>query len=1045
MKKIILLLFSIIPVVSFALGNVEKSITVTLGKSFNLDPIYDVGITSYWDQQKASFFKLVVEDELAFSTEVLQYGNSNHKVVKLTPNKKGVYLYAIWIRYNDNFYCASYHITIDEVTQIGIPSEINMTLGENYKIKPKLYPDGVESTITYAIGNSSVATVTKEKNSIGGYTNNGIVTAIGVGTTTITCTASNGVSAQSTIRVNPILANNVFLNHQELTIEEGCTETLVASVSPDNTTNKEVVWSSSDPAVVLVGTNGVIAGLKAGWAVITATTTDGSNKSATCLVNVTAKPIYIESISLNKESLSMTKGEETQLSARLYPTNVTNDRIVWKSSDTSCVSVDEYGTLKALNAGDAVISAETSDGTNLTVSCKVTVKEKDISSFDNIIYFNTTTGIVGSAVTLPLMMDNKDNITAIQFDLALPNGMEVLKNEEVNAYDIRFNAEASRTNNSSHTISSALQDDKSIRVLCFSVGLDLFSGNSGAILDIPFSIADNMDAGKYYLELKNIVLTGKDGEKYSIDNYSTMINVATVAPGDVNADGAMDVVDVVAIANYILGKRSDVFVEDAADMNADGIIDVVDIVALANGILGKAEPSLARKRTIKNGDADGRDINVGVEIAPFVMEPGQKSKVLTLDMNNYGTEITAFQLDLSLPEGLEIDLNRRGTAYNLTFNTDADRTDATYHTLSSAKQENGDVRILCYSLSLATFWGENGAIINIPVTASSDMLAGIYDFSIKNIVMTQTDETKIVTDEYRGSIVIGDGGDIRSIKLYGTYSGEIIKDFSEAFSSNEAITSLDLEEASIKDGIVGKLTTANPNTLLYMVEEQSLGNNKNIVVGDQCEILELTDNMPFNAPKNFVAHEAIYSRNVPAQGWYSLCLPFAPTTDPQVKIEKFVDFNETEQIVYFEEEALPKPYVPYIFSTNGNNLCLRGSFVEIEATPNEIHDGAFVGNISEFQLPCIAGYYALKPDGSGFSVTEATAYVSPFHAVINTNGATHGLRNLSIIHNGNITDCINTLNDAGNQHEDIIFNIQGIRTTMNKKGVYIRNGQKTIK
>lgn len=518
------------------------------------------------------------------------------------------------------------------------------------------------------------------------------------------------------------------------------------------------------------------------------------------------------------------------------------------------------------------------------------------------------------------------------------------------------------------------------------------------------------------MELKNIVLTGKDGEKYSIDNYSTMINVATVAPGDVNADGAMDVVDVVAIANYILGKRSDVFVEDAADMNADGIIDVVDIVALANGILGKAEPSLARKRTIKNGDADGRDINVGVEIAPFVMEPGQKSKVLTLDMNNYGTEITAFQLDLSLPEGLEIDLNRRGTAYNLTFNTDADRTDATYHTLSSAKQENGDVRILCYSLSLATFWGENGAIINIPVTASSDMLAGIYDFSIKNIVMTQTDETKIVTDEYRGSIVIGDGGDIRSIKLYGTYSGEIIKDFSEAFSSNEAITSLDLEEASIKDGIVEKLTTANPNTLLYMVEEQSLGNNKNIVVGDQCEILELTDNMPFNAPKNFVAHEAIYSRNVPAQGWYSLCLPFAPTTDPQVKIEKFVDFNETEQVVYFEEEALPKPYVPYIFSTNGNNLCLRGSFVEIEATPNEIHDGAFVGNISEFQLPCIAGYYALKPDGSGFSVTEATAYVSPFHAVINTNGATHGLRNLSIIHNGNITDCINTLNDAGNQH-----------------------------
>lgn len=401
MKKIILLLFSIIPVVSFALGNVEKSITVTLGKSFSLDPIYDVGITSYWDQQKASFFKFVVEDELAFSKEVLQYGNSSHKVVKLTPNKKGVYLYAIWIRYNDNFYCASYHITIDEVTQIGIPSEINMTLGENYKIKPKLYPDGVESTITYAIGNSSVATVTKEKNSIGGYTNNGIVTAIGVGTTTITCTASNGVSAQSTIRVNPILANNVFLNHQELTIEEGCTETLVASVSPDNTTNKEVVWSSSYPAVVLVGTNGVIAGLKAGWAVITATTADGSNKSATCLVNVTAKPIYIESISLNKESLSMTKGEKTQLTASVYPNNATNRRVNWSSSNNSVATVDGYGLIQAKQVGNATITCRAADGSGKYATCYVKVESDKVSV--NAISLNKTSASLEVGETLQLI------------------------------------------------------------------------------------------------------------------------------------------------------------------------------------------------------------------------------------------------------------------------------------------------------------------------------------------------------------------------------------------------------------------------------------------------------------------------------------------------------------------------------------------------------------------------------------------------------------------------------------------------------------------
>lgn len=1037
-------MFSIIPIMSFALGNVEKSITATLGKSFNLDPIVDVGVT-YGSYSKASFFKFVVDDDLAFTSEVLQYGNTNHKQVKVIPNKKGVFLYGIWIRYNDNFYCATYRITVAEVTNIGVPSEINMTLGENYKISPDLYPNGVESTIAYTIGNTSIATVKNEQNSIGGYTKNGIITAVSVGTTTITCTASNGVYALSTIRVNPTLANNVILNHQELSIEEGSTETLVATVSPDNTTNKGVIWSSSDPTVALVSTNGVIAGVKAGWAMITATTTDGSNKSATCMVNVTEKPVYIESISLNKESLSMTKGEETQLSARLYPTNVTNNKINWESSDASCVSVDANGTLKALKAGEVIVSVTTSDGSNLTASCRVIVNEKDISSFDNIIYFHKATGIIGNSVKLPLSMNNKADITAIQFDLALPNGIEVLKNENGSAYDIQFNTESSRASVNSHSISSALQNDLSVRVLCYSVGLELFSGNSGAILDIPLSIADNMGTGKYYISLNNIVLTGKDGEKYSIDNYSTMISVAMVVPGDVNADGAIDVVDVVTIANYILGKRSDAFVESAADMNADGIIDVSDIVLLANGILGKAEPNLVKKRTIKSKEADSRDTNVGVEIAPFVMKPGQKSEVLTLDMYNYGTEITAFQLDLSLPEGLEIDLNRRGTAYNLTFNTDADRTDATYHTLSSAKQNNGDIRILCYSTSLATFWGDDGAIINIPVTASSDMQAGVYDFTLKNIILTQTDAAKIIPADYRGTIVIGDGGNVKSIKLYGTYSGETIKDFSAAFSSNESITSLNLEEAVIKEGTIEELTTANPNTLLYVTEGQSLGNSKNIVVGEQCEMLELTDNMPFSAPKRFVAQEAVYTRNVAAQGWYSLCLPFAPMIDSQIKLEKFIDFNEAERVVYFEEETFPRPYVPYIFKTTNNNVSFRGSFVEIEATPDEIRDGAFVGNLSEIESPCTTGCYALKPDGTGFSITGETAYMSPFHAIIDTKGTAYGLNQLSIIYNGSTTNCINMPNDGDKHGTDTIYNIHGIRTTINKKGIYIRNGQKIIK
>lgn len=1031
---------------------VEKTIYLTVGSSVTLSPWNDSNFSGY----KCASTACKADDASAFtinvsSTTQTQYQSYSSTYQKgyyssysVRALKSGVYI----VRGTGTCYKYSfgsttvgtinvvYHIVVSEkpvVTSISIPEALALKIGDGYTFSPVIVEKGASTTLTWSSSNPNVVSVTS----------GGSVMANSVGSSIIRCTATNGVSAQCIVTVNPVLAGSVSLNHQELTIEEGCTETLVATVFPANATNKEILWNSSDPAVVLVGTNGQIAGLKAGWAVISATTTDGSNKSATCLVNVTAKPVYIESISLDKESLTMTRGGEAQLSARLTPSNVTNDRLVWKSDDATCVTVDANGTLKALKPGTTVVSATTTDGTNLVASCQVTVNEKEVSSFDNIIYFNASTGVVGNTVTLPLMMNNKDAITAIQFDLALPDGMEVVKNADGSAYDIRFNAQSSRANGSTHSISSALQADNSVRVLCFSVGLDLFSGNSGAVLDIPLSVASDMEAGKYYVTLNNIVLTGKDGEKYSIDSYSAMINVVTVSPGDVNADGDVDVADVVAIAKYILGNRSDMFVEAAADMKADGTIDVADIVVLANSILGKATPSFVKKRTAKSETLESKEANIGVEISPFVMTPGQKSKVLTLDMYNPGTEITAFQLDLTLPEGLEIDLNRRGTAYNLSFNTDADRTDASYHTLSSAKLDNGDVRVLCYSLSLSTFWGEDGAIINIPVTASSDMPAGVYDLIIKNIVLTQTDETKIVPDAYRASIVIGDGGDVRAIKLRGNYSDETIRNFSEAFSSNEAITSIDLGEATIREGVTEELTTANPNTLLYMTEEQSLGNRKNVVVGDQCEMLELTDNMPFCAPKSFMAHEAIYTRNVPGEGWYSLCLPFAPTADPMVKIEKFTGMNELEREVYFEKVDALEPYIPYIFKTNGSSVSFGGNSVEVAATPDEISDGAFVGNLSEMKMPCAAGYYALKPDGSGFALTSETAYASPFRAMIRTNGTAHDVRQLLIIHDGGMTDGVNAVNAVG--RPSMIYDIKGMKTTANNKGVYIRDGKKFIK
>ena len=68
---------------------------------------------------------------------------------------------------------------------------------------------------------------------------------------------------------------------------------------------------------------------------------------------------------------------------------------------------------------------------------------------------------------------------------------------------------------------------------------------------------------------------------------SEIFHESTILPGDANGDGVVDVADVVAVVNKILGKESNNFNEEAANVNGDNAIDVADVVGIVNIILGK--------------------------------------------------------------------------------------------------------------------------------------------------------------------------------------------------------------------------------------------------------------------------------------------------------------------------------------------------------------------------------------------------------------------------------------------------------------------------
>ena len=118
-------------------------------------------------------------------------------------------------------------------------------------------------------------------------------TGLGVGTysETITVSGSNGASASLTasFTVNAIPVISVTLSQTQASLYYNRTPntlTLTATVAPDNATNKDVTWTSSDSAVATVDQNGVVTALARGTAVITAAAADGSGASASCTVTV---------------------------------------------------------------------------------------------------------------------------------------------------------------------------------------------------------------------------------------------------------------------------------------------------------------------------------------------------------------------------------------------------------------------------------------------------------------------------------------------------------------------------------------------------------------------------------------------------------------------------------------------------------------------------------------------------------------------------------------------------------------------------------------
>lgn len=555
----------------------------------------------------------------------------------------------------------------------------------------------------------------------------------------------------------------------------------------------------------------------------------------------------------------------------------------------------------------------------------------DLSVYPNVLYFNDVENKVGDFNLELNMKCAEENITAFQCDVYLPEGVEwkhtVDKRGKVVYDQPTFNED--RTDESYHSISPiALNADGSYRMIVYSMANEIILETDGAILTLPLSISEEMEAGDYNLIIKGIVVTDVNKQQTLVDKVVSRLTIPSYTLGDVNGDDMINVTDVVSVIAYILGDHSSDFIFPAGDINEDGVINVTDVVSIIDIILNShagsaaAAKLMAVRKTLASGDTSN------LEIIPFAIAEGTSSSTVKLNLNNPGDEFTAFQCDIQLPEGIDWEntVDKRGNVKYTTpvFDSEADRTDASYHTVSVQKTD-GIFRVIVYSMANETILDEEGAVLDIPFVYADDIASGVYDVSIKNVVLTRVNKTDVKPADYTFSVLVGSPAE-SAIALNGNFTDEAINEYNTVLAANTTVAAIDLSNA-VDVSSNTAFTTGNKNLVLYVAEDADVKNTNNVVVGGECANLVLTDGYNFAAPVEFTAASASYEREMTTT-WGTIVLPFDVTSN-----ENVVYYLPTEvdggTLLLTRQEVLPANTPALVENVSGSGIAASATNVDV--------------------------------------------------------------------------------------------------------------------
>ena len=274
----------------------------------------------------------------------------------------------ISVKTTDGGFTASCAVTVAAeiiaVTGVRIePEELTLSKGETATLQWFVEPENAtDKNVDVSTSDGAVATVSGD----------GVVTAVGYGTATISVkTTDGGFTASCEVTV-PAVPEGLTIEPASVEIAEGATVQLSATISPAGA-SQEVQWAALNSGIATVSAGGLVTGISEGTTKIYARSVENPDIQGECAVTVVKDPT-LRGIGLNPTELNLTVGQTYGLQVLYTPEYAANKNVSWTTDNTAVASVSAEGMVTALTEGSATITATSEEG-GFTASCAVTVSK----------------------------------------------------------------------------------------------------------------------------------------------------------------------------------------------------------------------------------------------------------------------------------------------------------------------------------------------------------------------------------------------------------------------------------------------------------------------------------------------------------------------------------------------------------------------------------------------------------------------------------------------------------------------------------------------